>query len=165
MAFLRRKEEAQRYQHMLQTNPEKYAATEQGPGLSGKFLGSNIKMDSYYLDEEDEMTFADLSRQVALIVNVLVSVIASAIAIWVVSRWWDTPIRLILSITGSMLVAVAEVVAYGGYLRRISEAKSKEQKLIEKKEVLDAWILQVSDVKGNKTDAAVNKNSALKKRR
>lgn len=71
----------------------------------------------------------------------LVSIVACAAAIWVVARWWSTPVRLALSMSGSALVGVAEVVVYSGYIRRVGESKGKEKKLREVKEVVKTWVI------------------------
>ena len=89
--------------------------------------------------------YADIDRQIALILNVLVSIVACAGAIWVVARWWSTPVRLALSMSGSALVGVAEVVVYSGYIRRVEEAKGKERKLKEVKEVVKTWVVGGED--------------------
>jgi energy-converting hydrogenase Eha subunit C len=77
----------------------------------------------------------------ALIVNVLVSIVACGAVLWMAARHWTTPPRLALSMGGSGLVAVAEVVVYMGYLRKVEEAKLKGRKHVEKKEIVNTWIL------------------------
>lgn len=47
--------------------------------------------------------------------------------------------------SGSGLIAVAEVVIYAGYIRRVNEAKSKEKKVMEKKEIVDTWVIERKD--------------------
>lgn len=165
MAALRRNEETRKYQQMLQFTPEKDTNTRQSPEYSGLYMGSSPKNNSQNMENEDEITFADLSRQVALIINVFVSVIACSFAIWVVSRWWDTPTRLFLSISAGVLVSIAEVIVYGGYLRRLTEAKEREKRIIEKKEILDTWILQGDDRQGNAANIVIKDRSGSTKRR
>lgn len=92
-------------------------------------------------DEVDDVTFADVNRQMALIINVLVSIIACSVAIWIAARRWSVPQRLGLSMSGSCLVAVAEVVIYMGYIRRIEDAKITERKIVESKEIVQSWVL------------------------
>jgi len=92
-------------------------------------------------ESDDEVTYADVDRQIALIFNVLISIIACAAAIWMAARWWSTPTRLALSFSGSMLVGVAEVVVYLGYVRRVSEAKGNEKKIKEVKEIMKTWVI------------------------
>ena len=39
------------------------------------------------------------------------------------------------------MVAVAEVVVYLGYLRKVDEAKAKGKKHVERKEIIKTWVL------------------------
>jgi hypothetical protein len=137
MARLRREEEARSYERM--TNPPNPMET-----FAQRFPMSSAAhaFPSYQEPEaEDEVTYADINREMAVIANVLLSIIACAGAIWVAARWWSTPARLALSMSGSLLVGVAEVVVYGGYIRRLSEAKGKEKGLEEIKEVVRTWVV------------------------
>jgi hypothetical protein len=92
-------------------------------------------------DNDDDVTYADVDRQVALIVNILVSIVACSCAIWMASGHWDTPRRLALSLAGSGLVAIAEVVIYAGYLRRIKAAKHNAKKQTEIKTISQTWMI------------------------
>lgn len=49
--------------------------------------------------------------------------------------------RLALSMSGSLLVGVAEVVVYAGYIRRVGEAKALEKKKKEVKTIVNTWIV------------------------
>jgi hypothetical protein len=91
--------------------------------------------------DEDEVTYADVDRQMALILNVVISILACAAAIWIAARWWSTPARLALSFSGSILVGVAEVVVYSGYIRRVGDAKGKEKSIKEIKKVVNTWVV------------------------
>ncbi|KAI9816541.1 MAG: hypothetical protein M1827_001673 [Pycnora praestabilis] len=92
-------------------------------------------------DEDDEITYADVDRQMALILNIVISIVACSVAIWLVSSRWSTPKRLGLSMGGSGVVGVAEVVVYAGYLRRLREAKEKGKKHVEVKEIIKTWVI------------------------
>jgi hypothetical protein len=46
-----------------------------------------------------------------------------------------------VSFGGSLLVGVAEVVVYSGYIRRVREAKTKEKNIKEVKEVVNTWVV------------------------
>lgn len=92
-------------------------------------------------DDIDEVTYADVNRQIVLIINVLVSIICTSVAVWMAARRWSVPQRLALSFSSSTLVAIAEVAIYMGYIRRIQESKTKERKLVEKKEIVDTWVI------------------------
>ena len=91
--------------------------------------------------DPDPISFSDVNRQLTLIANVLVSVIACSIAIWVTAWHWAAPARLALSLLGSAAVAAAEVAIYMGYLRRVGEAKQREGATREAKEVLETWVV------------------------
>jgi len=126
MARLREDEEARSYQRMVQPQ----ATFGIGQIASGAPA-----------DEDEEITFADINRQVALIINVLLSIVACSVALWMAARHWSAPTRLGLSLSGGGLVGIAEVAIYAGYLRRLSEAKGKEKKKPEKKEVFETWVI------------------------
>ncbi|KAI5196217.1 hypothetical protein E4T39_07906 [Aureobasidium subglaciale] len=130
MARLRREEENIAYQRMI--NP-----TTSIPEPS------RIRVE----DEDDEVTYTDVNRQLALIINVLVSIIACSVAIWIAARHWSVPQRMALSMFGSGTVAFAEVAIYMGYIRRIKDAKHVEKKKVETKEVVETWVIEKKDPK------------------
>lgn len=92
-------------------------------------------------DEDDEMTYADVNRQMALILNIIISIVACSFAIWTASRHWSTPLRLGLSFGGSVLVAIAEVVVYAGYLGKLKGAKERGKDQFETKEIINTWVI------------------------
>lgn len=156
MARLREEEERRAYDRMI--NP-------QLPGLgfaqhASLVQGFGSSMGPAY-DEADDATFSDINRQMTLIINVLVTIIACSVGIWVTAWHWPTPARLALSLLGSGAVAVAEVVIYLGYIKRISDAKTKESRTKESKEVIDTWVL---DGKGRKV-AAGGRDESLRQRK
>ncbi|KAH0360489.1 hypothetical protein KCU65_g9391, partial [Aureobasidium melanogenum] len=130
MARLRREEENIAYQRLI--NP-----TSSVPDPS------RIRPE----DEDDEVTYTDVNRQLALIINVLVSIIACSVAIWIAARHWSVPQRMALSMFGSGAVAIAEVAIYMGYLRRIKDAKQTEGKKVETKQVVETWVIEKKDPK------------------
>lgn len=95
-------------------------------------------------NEPDDVTYADVNRQIVLIINVLVSIIASSVTIWFAARRWDVPQRLGLSLTGSGIIALAEVAIYLGYIQKIKDAKGRESQKIEKKEIVKTWVIDRS---------------------
>ena len=97
------------------------------------------------IDEVDDVTYADVNRQMILIINVLISIITCSIFIWIAARRWSVPSRLGLSMSGSGLVAAAEVAIYFGYLRRLQDARQLELKQVEKKEIVQTWVLDKTD--------------------
>ena len=151
MARLREEEEQRAYERMI--NPP-----QPGEAFSDRLPSAR---PAYTVKEEvDEVVYADVNRQLALIINVLVSIIACSIAIWIAARHWSVPQRLALSMSGSGLVAAAEIVIFSGYIRRVREAKLAEGAKIETKEVLETWVID------GKTNAKVSsENDALRYRK
>lgn len=137
MARLREEEEARAYERMINPPLRMETFEQRFPASGHAHMFSRIADTKP--DEEDEVTYSDVNRQMAVIVNVLVSIIACSIAIWMVASRWTTPQRLALSMSGSLLVGTAEVVVYAGYLRRVTEAKSKAKKKVEVKEIIKTW--------------------------
>ena len=156
MARLRREQEALTYQRMTQPLPALETFAQRFPMSSSAHAFPSTTSDPFATSESDEITYADVDRQMALVFNVLVSIIACAGGIWVVARWWSTPARLALSFGGSMLVGVAEVVVYWGYVRRVGESKGKEKGKKELKKVVNTWVL---GGEGKDDDVAVGKAS------
>ncbi|MCJ1250055.1 hypothetical protein MMC30_007281 [Trapelia coarctata] len=139
MARLRREEEARAYERMI--NPPLKAES-----FSKRFPSSaqpRIFPNDYQPEntEDEEITYADVNRQMALIINILVSIVTCSVAIWMASSHWTTPKRLGLSMGGSGMIGVAEVVVYTGYLRRLKEAKERGKKAVEIKEIIKTWVI------------------------
>ena len=138
MARLKREEEQQAYERMINAPLPQETFQQRFPnarythalGASGPSV------------DDDEMTYQDVDRQVALIINVLVTVIACSAGLWIVARHWATPARLALSMAGSIVVAIAEVVIYAGYIRRLKEATVEEKKKIERKQIAETWVIE-----------------------
>jgi hypothetical protein len=140
MQRLRKQEEQREYERMINPPPEKET-------FGQRFPHSTFNPNTYHGqtgvdDAGEDVTYQDVDRQVALIINVLVSIIACAVALWIVARHWAVPQRLALAMGGSLTVAAAEVAIYFGYIRRLEEAKGKEVKLIEQKEVSETWVIE-----------------------
>lgn len=139
MARLRAEAEEKQYNHMLthaSTLPihtlSQTAASQQGylyPPLPSK-------------EEDEDMTYADINRQMALIANVLISILACSIGVWKAAWHWDVPSRLALSMASSILVAAAEVAIYAGYIGRLSEARERERKKVEVRRVGERWVIE-----------------------
>jgi len=138
MARLRREEEARAYERMI--NPQA-AAQSFAQRFPKSPYADLFPAATHTIDDDDEITYADINRQMALILNILVSIVACSVAIWLAASHWSTPKRLGLSMSGSGIVAVAEVVVYAGYLRRVKEAKEKGKKEVETKEIIKSWVI------------------------
>jgi len=116
MARLRRQEEEQVYNALI-----------------------NKSHDIY--EGEDEYTFQDLKSQLSIIANVLLSTIATSVAVWMVASGWDVPQRFALAFASSIVVCIAEVVVFNGYLRKVDESRKLEKVKAknEVKEVVNVW--------------------------
>ncbi|KAF2426210.1 hypothetical protein EJ08DRAFT_593973 [Tothia fuscella] len=150
MARLRKDEELRNYERMLNPLPPSEALTSKYPAAS---YGHLFPPTATELAEDDEVTYADINRQMALIANVLISIIACSVAIWKVAWHWNTPERLALSMAGSIVVAAAEVAIYMGYIGRVAEAKAKEKKKVEKKTIQESWVIEGKKAGGKQKSA------------
>jgi hypothetical protein len=137
MARLRAQQEAREYAAMIAPPPPLETFAQRFPNAHGIAFQTTTQAEQ----EEDELVYADVSRQVALIFNVIISIVCCAGAIWWAAKWWSTPARLALSMAGSLLVAVAEVAVYAGYIKRVGDAKQKERSVGEVKEVVRTWVV------------------------
>jgi len=141
MARLRAASEAQQYATFSSSN------TSTNPfsiSTRNSLLLSQPTHDPFAKPEDDDITFADVNRQLTLIINVLVSIIACGIAIWLVAGHIAAPKRLALAMVGALVVAVAEVAIYAGYLRKLGEAKEKERGKKERKVISKTWTIGAS---------------------
>ena len=159
MARLRREQEARSYEKLIGPTPTLDRMPHQR-------FARGINTDN---DEADEITYADINRQMALIVNILISVVACSVALWMASSHWSTPKRLGLSMGGSGFIGIAEVVVYAGYLRRLQVAKDKGKKDIEVKEIIKTWVIgcqeQGADTKASEPILLEEKKNGTIRRR
>lgn len=150
MARLRAEEEARAYERMTNPNPlatpESFA--QRFPNAPRFTVGANVPTS-----EEEELSYDEVHRQIILIINVIVSIVACAVFVWVAARHWSVPKRLGLSMGSSGAVAIAEVVVYSGYVRKVTEAKRKERKKPEIKEIVESWVI---DGRSDKESIVVN---------
>lgn len=138
MARLRREEEARLYERMLNPRTPSEKFSQRFPNAPFVHLFDERTTSA----DDDEMTYQDVDRQLTLIINILVTVVACSIAVWIAARRWDTPQRLALSMLSSIVLAVAEVVIYWGYINRLKDAKITEKKKTERKEVIETWVIE-----------------------
>lgn len=151
MESLRREEEARQYQRMLNPRPSTEFAVPSLAHLDPREAAF----------EQDEVTYQDVHRQMILIINVLVSIIACSVFIWIAARHWSAPKRLGLSMSGSGLIGIAEVVIYNGYVRRVKEAKLKEKKKPEIKQIIQSWVIDGASEK-NESSLSTSKEQMEK---
>lgn len=69
--------------------------------------------------QDDEYTYEDLKRDMSIIVDILISTVATPAAVWMVASSWEVSERLALAFICSLVVRVAKVVIFWGYIRRI----------------------------------------------
>lgn len=136
MVRLRREQEEQAYERMINPPPPAETASQR---RAQAFASVNKAHKSDLGD--DEVTYTDVHRQLMLILNFMLSILGTAGTLWVVARWWSTPARLLLTLGGSLLVGIAEIAIYSGYVWHLSEAKKKETKFKEVKEVVQTWVV------------------------
>lgn len=172
MARLRREEEARSYERMTNPPPPMETFAQRFPAASAAHAFPSSYQNIRTSDPDDDgLTFADVDKQMALILNVLLSIVACAGAIWVAARWWNTPARLALSMSGSILVGVAEVVVYSGYIRRVGEAKGKEKGVKEVKEIVNTWVIgagedaDVDDVNSTSVESKLDEDKARRRKK
>lgn len=144
MARLRRDAEEREYVRLTKAAPASETYSRNLPATSPAFAFASTEA---YIEAspDDEITYDDVNRQLTLILNVVISIIACSAALWMVSKWWSTPARLALSFTGSLVVAVAEVGVYFGYIRKVKESVMEEKAVKEVRELVDTWVANPSD--------------------
>ncbi|KAK0725462.1 endoplasmic reticulum-based factor for assembly of V-ATPase-domain-containing protein [Lasiosphaeris hirsuta] len=144
MARLRRDEEQRIYDRMANPLSNLDAFAQRIPSgrtnMASAFAEVNRPGQDMDLGDDD-VTLNDVHRQMMLILNVVVSILGVAATLWIVARWWSTPARLFLTMGGSLLVGVAEVAVYSGYIWHLGEAKKKDKTFKEVKEVVQTWVV------------------------
>src|SRR6266699_6007222 len=141
MARLRREGESRAYERML--NPPPMESSQRFPSSSSMAHAfAEVNRPSNSSDTgDDEVTFNDVHRQLMLILNFVLSIVGVAATLWILARWWSTPARLLLTMGGSILVGIAEIGVYSGYIWHLNEAKKKENSFREIREVAQTWVL------------------------
>lgn len=150
---------------MLNPTPASESFSQRFPtaGAAQGFLfpPATSKPDSDSPNDDDEMTYADINRQMAMIANVLISILACSVGVWKAAWHWNVPERLALSMVSSIVVALAEVAIYAGYIGRLSEARQRERTKVEKKEVAESWVIEAAPKDGTETKIPAKVESAL----
>lgn len=140
MARLRREEAARAYDRMVHPPSRIETFSDRFPTAAQSFSAVNRPTSADDLGDDD-VTLTEVHRQVMLILNFLVSILGVAATLWVSARWWSLPARLFLTMGGSIVVAIAEVGVYQGYVWRMSESKSRQKAVKEVKEVVQTWVV------------------------
>ncbi|KAI7765480.1 hypothetical protein LZL87_007231 [Fusarium oxysporum] len=140
MARLRREEEARSYERMINPPPQHETFKDHFPSSAASFAAANRPTSSADLGDDD-MAMEEVHKQVTLIINFLVSIAGVAGTLWVTARWWSLPARMFLTMGGSILVAIAEVVVYNAYIWKMDQGRKKHGKVKEVREVVESWVL------------------------
>ena len=140
MARLRREEAQRAYERMVNPPPRIERFDERFPTAAATFAQVNQPVSAADMGD-DEVTLNEVHRQAMLIINFLVSIAGVAGTLWVVSRWWSMPARVFLTMGGSILVAIAEVAVYSAYMWRMDQAKQKQDKTTEVKQIMNTWVV------------------------
>ncbi|KAK9367245.1 endoplasmic reticulum-based factor for assembly of V-ATPase-domain-containing protein [Lipomyces kononenkoae] len=92
------------------------------------------ELSSSFLEPFEKKEF---KQQISVIINVMFSVVSVGFAVW---TWGGSGLgtgqRLLLSMFAALVVLVAEVTLYLGYLQRIDDARKNEKRTKEVKEVI-----------------------------
>lgn len=144
MARLRAEEEERKYAAMVNAPAHSPTFADRFPNSPYAHLFPDSTRPATASDGvlHDEVSFQDINRQLALIANVLISIVACSVAIWWGTWHWSTGWRLGASMGGSGIVGVAEIVVYMGYISRMDMAKAKERKKVERKSVAKTWVIE-----------------------
>jgi hypothetical protein len=156
MARLRREEEQRAYERMTRAPPQAETFSQRYPHAATTHAFAEVNRPVRESDTgDDDVTYNDVHRQLMLLLNFVVSILGVAGTLWVVARWWSTPARLFLTMGGSAVVGIAEVALYQGYLWHLGEAKKKEVKVRERREVMQTWVVgKAEDAVAVPVDAA-----------
>lgn len=169
MARLRREQEQQEYERM--TNPLSPIETfsqryPHSTNMAQAFAAVN--RPSHEADMgDDDVTYNDVHRQLMLLLNFVASILGVAATLWIIARWWSTPARLFLTMGGSILVGVAEVAVYSGYVWHLGQAKKQDKTLKEVKQVVQTWTVSREDepiAVGGETHKTETMDTTLRKR-
>ena len=152
MARLRREEEARSYERMVAPPPVHETFSSRFPNApssraaaAAAFSAVNQPASKDDLGDDDA-TYNDVHRQFLLLINFLVSIVGVAGTLWVAGRWWSLPARLLLTMGGALVVAVAEVAVYSIYVWKLGDSKKRQDTAKEFREVIDTWV--VTEEKG-----------------
>lgn len=165
MVRLRQQQEQQEYARMTSPLPPMETFSQRfpnGSSMAQAFAAVNRPSREEDLGDDD-VTYSDVHRQVMLILNFVASILGVAATLWILARWWSTPARLFLTLGGSIMVGVAEVALYSGYIWHLGQAKKQDRTLKEVREVVQTWALGAEEkpatilVECGKQDAEVRR--------
>jgi uncharacterized membrane protein YidH (DUF202 family) len=158
MARLRSEEQEKEYRKFIAKDRNSYTGIVDSIGSYAFMPDANVDLNKVGNIGE---AAKEVKHQLTTIVNVLITVVSVGYAVW----YWsgssmglngkNDATRLLLSIFASIVVLVAEVVVFSGYLRKVDESREKEKNIIESRSIVETVVIQ------NKKK--MNKNSINRK--
>lgn len=152
MARLRQEAETAAYNRMSTTASVSASSSAKNPfrsltapsSLKAWDLGSEPTNTTA---EDEEQSLRDINAQISLIVNVLVSIIACGVTFFLLLGYtrWSNEIKTLASMFGALVVGLAEVVLYFGFMRTVGESKilnEKERRRPEHRTVEETWVIE-----------------------
>ncbi|KAJ9646825.1 uncharacterized protein PV06_10427 [Exophiala oligosperma] len=115
MARLRKEEERREYAQLVSRKPVDLIDGDTGD------------------DEKDDIS-------PSLVFNILLSIVLCAGTMFYLTRWWaNDGLRVLASLSTGLLVGVAEVTVYAGYLRKVKQSRDKERSKRETKQFIGEY--------------------------
>ncbi|KAL2262503.1 hypothetical protein VTK26DRAFT_1136 [Humicola hyalothermophila] len=167
MARLRREQDQRVYERMTNPAPPMETFSQRFPkstSMAQAFAAVN-RPDRMADVGDGDVTYSDVHRQLMLILNFLVSILGVAATLWILARWWSTPARLFLTLGGSLLVGIAEIAVYSGYIWHLGQAVKKDKATKEVKEVVRSWAVGANDEPAVVATGGLNPTEDVKLRR
>ena len=171
MSRLRAEEREKEYRTLLKRGDAEGGVD--GIGSYAFIAGGN---DAARLAGSVGQTAKEVKHQLTTIVNILITVISAGYAVW----YWsgnsmglsrDTGgasnmgIRVLLSLFAAVLVLIAEVVVFGGYLRKVDDARTKENALVEDRSVVQTIVIKGKVGSSGHDSKAIGRANVGKKRK
>lgn len=171
MSRLRAEEREKEYRTLLKRGDAEGGVD--GIGSYAFIAGGN---DAARLAGSVGQTAKEVKHQLTTIVNILITVVSAGYAVW----YWsgnsmglsrDTGgasnmgIRVLLSLFAAVLVLIAEVVVFGGYLRKVDDARTKENALVEDRSVVQTIVIKGKGGSSGHDSKAIGRANVGKKRK
>lgn len=105
----------------------------------------------------------EVNYQLTTVVNVLLTTGSTGYALWYwtgTSTHMNHAYRVLLSLAAALLVLVAEVVIFNGYLRRVDDSRRRERAKVEQREVVE----RLEFVSGSATGALRHRTEGVRGR-
>lgn len=176
MTRLRNEEEEKNYRDLINNRKNKYdnnnnisngdISNSEGVDGIGNYNFLKTSNKTQYANNTISGMAKEIKHQITTIFNIIITVVSVGYAVW----YWsgssmglgnssnNNGIRVLLSLTASLITLVAEVVVFGGYLRKIEDAREKENKIVENRTVVQTIVIK------GKTSSKNNKLSDRKEK-